>query len=90
MLSIVYTKQFDKDLARIKKRKLPKSELDTVVKLLSENKQLPQKYKDHSLKGKYVGYRECHIQPDWLLIYKKNKKNLILLLLRTGTHSDLF
>ena len=74
----------------MKRRNLPKSELDAVVKLLSEQKPLPPKHKDHPLKGNFADYRECHIHPNWLLMYKIDKKNLILVLVRTGTHSDLF
>ena len=73
-----------------KKRNLPKSELDIVVKLLSENIPIPKKYNDHALKGNHKGCRECHIRPDWLLVYQKNKKELKLLLMTTGTHSDIY
>ena len=90
MLKISYTNQYLKDLALMKRRNLPKSELDEVVKLLSEEKPLLPKHKDHPLKGYFGGYRECHIRPDWLLIYKVDKKILTLVLIRTGTHSDLF
>ena len=90
MLKIAYTNQFLKDLELMKRRNLPKSELDEVVKLLSEGKPLLPKHKDHSLKGNFVGYRECHIRPNWLLMYKVEKKILTLLLVRTGSHSDLF
>jgi len=74
----------------MKRRNLPKSELDEVVKLLSEEQSLLPKHKDHVLKGKYSDYRECHIRPNWLLIYKTDKQILTLVLVRTGTHSDLF
>ncbi|MDR3244603.1 MAG: type II toxin-antitoxin system YafQ family toxin, partial [Elusimicrobiota bacterium] len=57
---------------------------------LLEQKPLEQKYQDHSLKGNYAGFRECHIQPNWLLIYRINHNLLILALTRTGSHSDLF
>ena len=89
MLKISFTNQYLKDLALMKRRNLPKSELDEVVKLLSEEKPLSSKHKDHALKGNFIGYRECHIRPDWLLIYKIDKRILTLLLIRTGTHSDL-
>ncbi|MCQ2413080.1 MAG: type II toxin-antitoxin system YafQ family toxin [Sphaerochaetaceae bacterium] len=65
-------------------------ELWSVVKMLEERKSLPPKYKDHKLKGKYSNQRECHIHPDWLLIYAIDNDKLILTLTRTGTHSDLF
>ena len=90
MLKISFTSQYLKDLELMKRRNLPKSELDAVVKLLSEEKPLPKKHKDHALKGHFAGYRECHIRPDWLLMYKIDKKILTLVLVRTGSHSDLF
>jgi len=90
MLKIAFTKQYLKDLELMKRRNLPKSELDEVVKLLSKGSSLLPKHKDHPLKGNYKDYRECHIRPDWLLIYKIEKQILTLVLVRTGTHSDLF
>ena len=90
MLKILFTKQYLKDIELMKRRNLPKSELDEVVKMLSEEQPLLPKHKDHELKGRFLGYRECHIRPDWLLIYKKDKQILTLVLIRTGTHSDLF
>jgi mRNA interferase YafQ len=69
---------------------LPEDELNKVIKTLAEDKPLSAKYKDHSLSGNYAGLRECHIRPDWLLIYKKDDQLRILTLLRTGSHSDLF
>ena len=90
MLKISYTNQYLKDLELMKRRNLPKAELDAVVQLLSEEKQLPAKYKDHPLKNNFASYRECHIRPNWLLIYKIDKQILTLALIRTGTHSDLF
>ena len=90
MLKISFTNQFLKDLELMQRRNLPKTELDEVVRLLSKEQPLLPKHKDHALKGNYAGYRECHIRPDWLLIYKKDKQILTLVLVRTGTHSDLF
>ena len=90
MFSIEFTKKYLKDLKLARKRNLPENELNEVIKLLSGGFKLPEKYKDHQLKGKYKYLRECHIQPDWLLIYTIEKKLKILYLLRTGTHSDLF
>jgi len=90
MLKISFTNQYLKDLELMKRRNLPKSELDAVVKLLSEEKPLPKKYKDHPLKGNFASYRECHIRPNWLLMYKIDKQILTLVLVRTGAHSDLF
>ena len=90
MLKISFTNQYLKDLELMKRRNLPKSELDEVIKMLSEEQPLLPKHKDHGLKGNFSGYRECHIRPDWLLIYKKDKHFLTLVLIRTGTHSDLY
>jgi len=91
MYKIITTNKFDKDLKRIIFQPNLIEEIDTVVYLLSTNDMpLPSKYKDHDLKGKYAAYRECHVRPDWLLIYKKDKTDLILVLVRTGTHSHIF
>ena len=90
MLNISFTNQYLKDLELMKRRNFPKSELDDVVKLLSEEKPLLPKHNDHPLKGNFIGYRECHIRPNWLLLYKIDKQILTLVLVRTGTHSDLF
>lgn len=89
-MKIITTPSFEKDYKRIKKRGYDTNLLKDVVKILAEGKPLPQKYKEHSLKGNYKGYMECHILPDWLLIYKIEKDILIISLARTGTHSDLF
>jgi mRNA interferase YafQ len=78
------------DLKRVIKRGLPIRLMDDVILLLREQKVLEPKYKDHELSGEYSGFRECHIQPDWLLIYRVENDNLILVAARTGTHSDLF
>ena len=64
--------------------------LNDVITVLANGEKLDEKYKDHELHGEYKGFRECHIQPDWLLIYKYDNNELILYLTRTGTHSDLF
>ena len=64
--------------------------LTEVIKKLANGERLPEKNKDHALSGDYSGYRECHITPDWLLIYEIENDELILYLTRTGTHSDLF
>jgi mRNA interferase YafQ len=88
---IAQTKQFKKDY-----RKIAASghhsvkDFLTVVKLLAQDKPLLEKYRDHSLSGKWIGYKECHIKPDWLLIYKKLDNNRSLVLARTGSHSELF
>ncbi len=90
MYGIKRTGQFKKDLKLAITRGYNISLLQIVVDKLSNGKQLEEKYKDHDLQGNWKGYRECHILPDWLLIYKYDKDDLILFLTRTGTHSDLF
>jgi mRNA interferase YafQ len=88
LLEISYKNSFKKDLKLAKKRNKDLAKLKEVIRLLAENKPLAQKYQDHILIGKYKNRRECHINPDWLLIYKK--ENDVLIIERTGTHSDLF
>lgn len=85
-----YGGKFLKDLKLAKRRGLNMEELRAVTDLLQEGKTLPEKYRDHSLSGNYKGYRECHINPDWLLIYKRKEAIMVVSLYRTGTHSDLF
>lgn len=82
--------RFQKDLKLIQKRGYNISLLTEVIKKLANGETLPEKYKDHNLSGNFQGCRECHITPDWLLIYEVSDWNLILYLTRTGTHSDLF
>ena len=64
--------------------------LEEAVSQIAKQEKLPEKYRDHELTGNYAGFRECHIQPDWLLVYRIEEKELILILSRTGTHADLF
>ena len=90
MLKLKMTKQFEKDLKLIKKRGYKIKKLEDVVNALLREEQLDLKYKDHKLIGNYIGHRECHIEPDWLLIYYIENNVLTLTLSRTGTHSDLF
>ena len=90
MLDLVTTAQFRKDLKRIRKRGYDLSKLDDILQSLQREELLPVKHHDHALTGDYIGFRECHIQPDWLLIYRINNNELFLFLSRTGTHSDLF
>ena len=85
-----YTTQFKKDYKLAKRRGLNIKLLQEIVNKLASGETLDDSYKDHALTGKWVGHRECHIQPDWLLIYHINKNVLVLTLSRTGTHSDLF
>ena len=90
MYKIKTTHQFEKDLLRCKKRGYPMDKLRKVIQLLEQNGSLPSQYRPHVLQGNRAGQWECHIQPDWLLIWKQYNKELELLLLNTGTHSDLF
>jgi mRNA interferase YafQ len=90
IFNITLTNQFKKDLKLAKKRNLDLEDLFHVVELLANDIPLPDKNRDHGLHGDYIGYRECHISPDWLLIYKKDTEIRILTLYRTGSHSDLF
>ena len=90
MYAIRPTTKFQKDLKRIEKRGYNILLLTEVIKKLANGEQLPEKNKDHNLSGEYSGCRECHITPDWLLIYEIADDELILYLTRTGTHSDLF
>lgn len=84
------TSRFQKDLKRIAKRGYNTELLTAVIKKLANGEPLAQKHRDHALTGDYAGCRECHITPDWLLIYEISDDTLLLYLTRTGTHSDLF
>ena len=88
MLQLERSNQFKKDLKRVLKRGKDSEKLKAVIDCLIAQKPLPEKNKDHKLIGDYVDYRECHIEPDWLLIYMAN--NTTLRLERTGSHADLF
>lgn len=90
MLTIRYEATFRKDFKRIVKRGYDIRLLEEVIEILASGNLLPEKYKDHKLSGDYKDFRECHITPDWLLIYQINDNELILYLTRTGTQSDLF
>ena len=84
------TNRFKKDLKLCKSRGYDINLITEIIKKLANGEKLEEKNKDHDLSGNWSGYRECHIQPDWLLIYKIDGNELILYLTRTGTHSDLF
>lgn len=90
MLTIKYHTLFKKDFKKIKKRGYDISRLEKIVELLANEVPLPEQFKDHNLSGNYNGFRECNIAPDWLLIYQVNNNELVLVLSRTGSHSDLF
>ena len=84
------TSRFQKDLKKLQKRNYNIDSLKEVLNLLANGELLSPKHRDHVLSGVYAGMRECHIEPDWLLIYEIKDEDLILYLMRTGTHSDLF
>jgi mRNA interferase YafQ len=88
--TIEYTNRFKKDLKRCNKRGYNLDELIKVIDILQRTGELPAMYKPHLLKGKYSGLWECHIKPDWLLIWHQDNSSLTLLMMNTGTHSDLF
>jgi len=87
---IVWTTKFKKDYKLAIKRGLNIDLLDEIIRALSRGEMLPEKNKDHELTGDWAGHRECHIQPDWLFIYRIENDILVLTLSRTGSHSDLF
>ncbi len=88
MLKLIHKAKFEKDLKLINKQGKDLTKLNSVIALLCREKQLSAKNRNHKLKGNYRGCWECHVAPDWLLIYEKTKTQLILV--RTGSHSDLF
>lgn len=90
MFEIEVTHRFLKDLKLARKRNLDENKLNQVIELLAQGRQLPERNHDHVLVGDYKGCRECHISPDWLLIYSIEEVVKIITLIRTGTHSDLF
>jgi mRNA interferase YafQ len=90
MLKPTETAKFRRDLKRSIKRGKNIEKLKQIVKKLVLSEPLPQKNKDHALGGNWKGYRECHIEPDWLLIYLPSEDDKTLYLVRTGSHSDLF
>lgn len=90
MYNIEYTYQFKKDYKKMLSRNLSELEINKIITALISKKELPAKYKSHPLKGNYNECMECHIKPDWLLIWKTNKETNTLTLIRTGSHSDLF
>ncbi len=87
---IITSSQYEKDVKAAKKRGLDVKELVLVVKKLADGEKLPLRNKDHALSGKFKGCRECHIKPDWLLLYSKEEAIRLIKLIRTGTHSDIF
>ena len=90
MLKIVLSNRFKKDLKLAKKRGLNLDILEDIVNKLAMREKLPDKNRDHGLTGDYIVYRECHVAPDWLLVYRVEEDELELFLFSTGTHSVLF
>jgi mRNA interferase YafQ len=89
MYQIKYTNRFKKDVKLAVKRKQDISLLEETIDILQKTGKLPKQYKAHKLTGKYAGKWECHIKPDWLLVWEQKDKELLLLFMATGTHSDL-
>ncbi|MCD7847312.1 MAG: type II toxin-antitoxin system YafQ family toxin [Oscillospiraceae bacterium] len=85
-----FTTQFKKDLKLAKKQNRDIDLLFEIIDKLANDEVLEPKFRDHNLTGDYVNFRECHVEPDWLLIYKKEADILVLLLQRVGSHSELF
>lgn len=90
MFELITTTQFKKDLKWMKKRSFNLNKLKDVLYQLQLGQPLAPKYRDHALTGNYIDFRECHIEPDWLLVYAIDTGKLILVASRTGSHSDLF
>lgn len=85
-----FTRQYLKDLKRARKRGLEEEKLNKIILQLIKGEELSASNRDHALTGDYKGYRECHISPNWLLVYRRDKTLQIVTLVRTGTHADLF
>lgn len=90
MFEVVLSNRFRKDLKLAAKRGLRLDELNAIVEQLAAGQTLPERNRDHALTGDHIGFRECHIRPDWLLVYRVDGDALELFLFRTGTHTDLF
>ena len=88
--TILRTNRFDRDLRLAAKQNKDLSKLQTVIDTLASGNKLEDRYHDHPLKGEYIGCRECHVSPNWLLVYKIDDGKLILLLYRLGSHAELF
>ena len=90
MLKFKTTAQYRRDYKRIMKRGYDIDKIENVIDTLLAGKLLSGQFKDHALTGEYIGFRECHVLPDWLLIYRIDNDELVLIAFRTGTHADLF
>ena len=89
MYQLKFTAKFKKDFKRIKRQGKDLSKLRAALELLMQGQPLPEAFRDHSLSGVYRGHRECHIEPDWLLIYRVDEESVVLTATRTGSHSEL-
>lgn len=90
MYTQVWASRFKKDVKRCQKQNKSMEKFKEIARLLSSGESLPLKNRDHSLTGNYIGYRECHISPDWLLIYRINDTDHVIEFVRMGSHSELF
>lgn len=90
MYAITTTSRFKKDVKVLQKRGYDMTPLSDVIEILAQGEKLPRNYFDHGLNGEWSDFRECHIQSDWILIYRIDGKMLVLTLTRTGTHNVLF
>ncbi|WOL39093.1 type II toxin-antitoxin system YafQ family toxin [Pyramidobacter sp. YE332] len=90
MLNLRYQSAFKRDYKRIRKRGYDIRRLENIIEMLVKEQVLPKECRDHDLGGNWSGFRECHIEPDWLLVYTIDHNDLVLVLSRTGSHSDLF
>ena len=90
MLKLLFTTQFRRDVKRIKKQGRDIARLNAVLELLQTEEKLTFSYRDHPLVGNYLGFRECHVAPDWLLIYEIREDEMVLAASRTGSHAELF
>lgn len=88
--TLIYTGEFKRNVKKCVKRGYDLTLLQNVISILQMKGELPKEYSPHKLMGNYKGYWECHVMPDWLLLWKQNDKELILTLYKTGTHSDIF
>ncbi len=87
---VKFTSQFKRDLKLAKKQGKDIDKLFDVISTIAEGRKLDEKYRDHNLSGDYAGCRECHVEPDWILVYEVMDKVLVLMIYRVGTHSELF
>ena len=86
---VIRTSRFKKEYRLMQRRGEDMELLHRIIDLLAQGKPLPEKHRDHAMTGNFAGTRECHVKPDWLLVYQIEKSILVLTLMRTGTHSDL-